>query len=236
VNLEYSQIFDARGAMYHRAMGNHPQARKREFLELFARLPLAHGESVLDVPSGGGYLASWLPGAVAVTELELSAGFKPGNRVVETYGKWDVGPFDRVVCLAGLHHIGEQERFVRQLVSLVRPGGVVHLADVDASTPLPRFLDEFVGRYNCTGHSGIYMNVDSFRDLPGTRIRFSEVQPCTWQFASMDKLLEFSADLFGVVDCPRRALGSALEEIGLRDTEAGAELDWRLRYIDIEVL
>ena len=153
MNLEYSKIFEARGAMYHRAMTEHPAARTREFTALFARRPLRAGEAVLDVPSGGGYLGAHLPAGCSLTELELSAGFKPGNRVVTVDEDWGVGPFDRVVSLAALHHIEDQDGFARKLASLVRPGGMVHLADVDISTPLPRYLDAFVGKYNCTGHN-----------------------------------------------------------------------------------
>jgi SAM-dependent methyltransferase len=236
VNLEYAEIFEARGNMYHRAMLGQPDARAREFQQLFARLPVREKERVLDVPSGGGYLARWLPKGSELTELELSSGFKPGNRVVETYGEWNVGPFDRAVCLAGLHHIADQNRFVSQLVRSVRSGGVIHIADVDAATPLPAYLDGFVGRYNCTGHSGLYLTEESFKNLPGTRVLSSAIRSCTWDFASMDDLLTFSNDLFGLVDCPKRALANALEAIGLKGGPDGAVLDWRLRYVDLEVL
>jgi SAM-dependent methyltransferase len=236
VNLEYSQIFEQRGAMYHRAMIDYPQARKAEFSQLFDRIPLRSGESVLDIPSGGGYLAGRLPAGTKVTELELSSGFKPGNRVVETYGAWNVGPFDRAVCLAALHHIADQNRFVGQLVKSVRPGGFVHIADVDAATTLPAYLDGFVGQHNCTGHSGLYLTEESFRNLAGTRLRSSAVRSCSWEFSSLDGLLTFSGNLFGLMDCPRKALMEALGPIGLGHGEKGACLAWRLRYIDLEVL
>jgi hypothetical protein len=236
MNLEYAEIFHQRGAMYHRAMQAHPDARGEEFRQLFARAPLGGGEQLLDVPSGGGYLARWLPAGTSITELELSDGFKPDNRVVETYGDWDIGRFDRAVTLAGLHHIAEQERFVGQLVAHARPGAVVHIADVDAETPLPRFLDGFIGRYNVTGHSGLYIDGNSFTNIPGTRLLSSEMRACPWQFPDMDALLDFCGDLFGVVNCPRRALATALEDIGIDAGARGARLDWRLRYIDLEVL
>ena len=37
MNLEYGEIFEARGGSYHRAMLGQPQARRAEFEQLFAR-------------------------------------------------------------------------------------------------------------------------------------------------------------------------------------------------------
>ena len=141
--MEYAEIFTHRGNAYHRAMQRFPDARNAEFETLFKRQPLRAGETVLDVPSGGGYLARTLPSGVTATELELTDGFAPGVRVVETYGEWDVGPFDHAVCLAGLHHIEHQDRFVSQLVRHTRSGGFVHIADVDRTQKIARYLDEF---------------------------------------------------------------------------------------------
>lgn len=237
MNLQYSEIFVQRGDAYHAAMQREPKARDAEFAQLFARRQVRAGETVLDIPAGGGYLARCLPRGTAVTELELSTGFTPHLRVVDPNGDWGVEQFDHVVCLAGLHHIDDQDSFVSHLVRHAKPGGVVHVADVDRSTELPAFLDGFVGRYNVTGHEGKYLTADSFTRLSGTRVIASEIRECAWRFASEDALLDFSAGLFGLVNYPRAELQLALARIGIvRETNGAAILKWRLRYVDLEAV
>jgi SAM-dependent methyltransferase len=234
--MEYAEIFTHRGDAYHRAMQRFAGARNAEFAELFRRRPVKEGETVLDVPSGGGYLARTLPQA-RITALEFSSGFSPDVRVVETFGEWDVGEFDHAVCLAGLHHIEDQDRFVSQLVRHTRDGGTVHIADVDRSQPLARYLDGFVGRYNSTGHEGKYLTGQSFLRLPYTRLIGSEIRDCPWKFDSEDSLLTFCGDLFGLSDYPRSELRAQLDEhVGITGASGGSSLGWRLRYIDLEVV
>jgi SAM-dependent methyltransferase len=235
--MEYAEIFTHRGDAYHRAMQRFAGARDAEFRELFRRRPVKPGETVLDVPSGGGYLANTLDDDACVTALEFTAGFSPDVRVVETYGQWDVGEFDHAVCLAGLHHIEDQDRFVSQLVRHTRPGGTVHIADVDHSQPLARYLDNFVGRYNSTGHKGKYLTAKSFIRLPHTRLIGSEIRDCPWAFDSEESLLTFCGDLFGLSNYPRDELRAQLEHhAGITRVGGAAVLGWRLRYIDLEVV
>jgi SAM-dependent methyltransferase len=234
--MEYAEIFTHRGDAYHRAMQRFAGARNAEFSELFRRRPVRAGETVLDVPSGGGYLARTLPEA-RITALEFSSGFSPDVRVVDTFGEWDVGEFDHAVCLAGLHHIEEQDRFVSRLVRHTRHGGTVHIADVDRSQPIAQYLDEFVGRYNSTGHEGRYLNGQSFVALPHTRLVGSEIRDCPWAFDSEESLLTFCGDLFGLSNYSRADLRAQLEShAGIKSSSGGAILRWRLRYIDLEVV
>jgi len=234
--MEYAEIFTHRGDAYHRAMQRFPDARNAEFAALFVRRPARAGETVLDVPSGGGYLSRTLPAGVSTTELELTDGFAPGVRVVETYGEWDVGAFDHAVSLAGLHHIDDQDRFISQMVRHTRRGGTVHIADVDRTQKIGRYLDEFVGRYNSTGHEGKYLTEKSFAALAGTHVIASEIRDCPWQFASEECLLEFCADLFGLANYPKRELRERLEDCAGISREGGQwKLGWKLRYVDLEV-
>lgn len=233
---EYAEIFAHRGGDYHRAMRHYPRARDAEFAELFRHRPVRAGESVLDVPAGGGYLARTLPANVTVTSLEFSDGFLPGMKVVETYGNWDVSLHDRTVCLAGLHHIDDQERFVSQLIAHTRRGGTVHIADVDCSQPIGRYLDGFVGRHNSTGHEGKYLTEKSFQALTGARVLSSEIRRCPWRFDSEASLLDFCGGLFGLTDYSVDELRSELNRAaGITRDGDDHIVGWALRYIDIEV-
>lgn len=235
--MEYSEIFAHRGDAYHQAMRRVPAARDAEFKELFRHRPVRRGQTVLDVPSGGGYLARTLPAGICVTELELTSGFSGGVRVVDTYSNWGVGRFDHTVCLAGLHHIEDQDRFVEQLVCHTKPGGIVHIADVDRSQPIASYLDGFVGCHNSTGHEGRYLSAWSFSETPGARLIASEIRPCPWQFDSEEQLLDFCGCLFGLIGHSRDELREQLLRCAGIDCCDGVwRIGWRLRYIDLEVV
>jgi cyclopropane fatty-acyl-phospholipid synthase-like methyltransferase len=238
VNLEeYSDIFAERGAAYHGAMRRQPDARNAEFDALFLHHLVKSGESLLDIPAGGGYLAKRLPKGVAISELELTKGFTPHLRVVPTYGDWDIGKFDHVVCLAALHHIQEQDRFIAQLAQHTKSGGIIHVADTDLKQSIPTFLDGFVGRFNVTGHHGRYIGEHSFTNIPGTRLLSSEIRECAWRFPNEEQALDFAADLFGLVNYPRAEFRDAVKQlVGMREENGAVLLDWKLRYIDLKLL
>ena len=235
MNLTYPEIFKQRGKQYNDAMLRFPQARRAEFAQLFAATSVAPRQRVLDMPAGGGYLASFLPSDADLVSLELTPGFGAGASVHDSSQPWPWGSFDHVVCLAALHHIEDQPGFIRGLLDRLQPGGTLHLADVPAGSSLVRFLDGFVGRFNITGHQGGYLpdHAEFFSAL-GDVQRIGELE-CPWAFASEAEMLEFCAQLFGLVDCPQAELLQALhDDVGIKRNGAGLHLNWRLLYVDIQ--
>lgn len=236
MNPEYGEIFDQRGHPYHAAMTRFPQARGDEFSALFARLPLVGGECILDIPAGGGYLARALGARARVTSLEITSGFGPQVPVVDPHALDGHRGFDRAVCLAALHHFAAPLEFLARVRATLRAGGILHLADVAAGSPLCDFLDGFVGLYNVTGHAGRYLPADPAYFLGlGKVVRCEQVE-CPWRFADEQEMLEFCDALFGLVDCPKSELRAALHElIGVRGGDRSVVLAWRLLYVDIAV-
>ncbi|MES2973542.1 MAG: methyltransferase domain-containing protein [Pseudomonadota bacterium] len=236
----YGDIFDLRGNAYAQAMVRWPAARDAEFAALFDEVSVLDGQRVLDVPAGGAYLRARLPQA-QVTELEFSEGFSAGVPVVQPLGDWAVhlagagaGPFDHVVCLAALHHIQEGDAFVRRLLTLLGPGGVLHMADVPLGSKVAGFLDGFVGRYNQTGHNGLYRAADPQAWARLGRVLRCEERVVPWRFATDNDMLAFTAGLFGVRDCPMPELMHALEtQVGVVRSAEGVSLQWRLWYVDL---
>lgn len=235
MNLEYGEIFEVRGAPYHRAMIRHPQARRREFEQLFARRPLGAGETILDLPAGGGYLRDVVPDSCAIEGYELTAGFSGQETVLDPAEPWALGQFDRVVCLAALHHIEDKAGFLGKLASHTAPGGTLHVADVDKGSPIAAFLDGFVGRFNGTGHEGAYLDRPTFEQVEGARLVLYEERACPWVFGSEAAMLDFCTDLFGLQACPAEELLAALEQhVGIRRQADSVTLDWRLTYVDLQ--
>lgn len=218
-------------------MRAYPAARTAEFDQVFAARALAAGETLLDVPAGGGYLARHLGPHVTVTPLEFTAGFSSDVAVVAQDSAWPVDKFDRVVCLAALHHIPDRAAFATRLRGHVRPGGTLHVADVDAASSICDFLDGFVGRYNGTGHTGAYIdrNVDWL--AAGHPVTRNEERACPWVFDSHAQMLDFCMGLFGLEGCSRHDLLDALQcTVGLSEAPDCVRLNWRLRYVDVHVI
>ena len=234
MNPEYGDIFSLRGHSYHAAMDRFPNARTQEFSGLFERFPLSLGETILDLPAGGGYLADSLKGLAHVTSLELTSGFGAGVSVVAPAAHNLPAGLDRAVCLAALHHIADPIEFLTALRTAVRAGGLLHVADVADGSPLCKFLDGFVARYNVTGHRGRYLPEDAaFFSVLGT-VTYCQEVPCPWVFGDESEMLQFCSGLFGLVDCPPAELRAALSDlVGIREDEGGIVLDWRLLYVDI---
>lgn len=233
--MEYAEIFRHRGHLYDQAMREFPNVRRDELGFVFRAHPLLGHETVLDIPAGGGYLSWVIPDTVKVTELEISDGFNGDPRVVPTFGPWQVGRFDRCVCLAASHHISNKTGFLRQLREHVCDDGIVHLADVDASLPQTSFLDGFIGRYNGTGHDGMYPD-DTLKDLAaaaGLRIVRDEILDTAWSFDSEQEGLRFVSLLFGIRDYPAAELHDELSRLGWRAEGERRVLPWRLRYVDM---
>ncbi|MEB3168199.1 MAG: class I SAM-dependent methyltransferase [Synechococcaceae cyanobacterium] len=211
-----------------------PAARAAEFRQLFHHHPLRSGERLLDVPSGGAYLHRFCPPGVVVEALEFSAGFGSGATLVDPFGPWPVAPADRVVCLAALHHIDPLAPFLERLAAAVRPGGLVHLADVGLGCPIATFLDVFVDAWTPGGHRGHYRDWSRQVWPPALLPLVVEERACPWRFRSLDEMEAFTRELFALRGEPPGALRSALaESVGWRAVTGGVELAWRLSAVDL---
>ncbi|QNP41416.1 class I SAM-dependent methyltransferase [Lysobacter solisilvae (ex Woo and Kim 2020)] len=234
MNLGYADIFAQRGHDYHAAMSCQPQARRREFEALFSATPVQAGQRVLDVPAGGGYLQRYLPCETELCSLELTSGFGTDLPQYDPARTWTHGRFEHAVCLAALHHIEDQDAFLRGLLDRLTPDGTLHLADVRHGSGIAGFLDGFVGRHNLTGHAGRYLRLDHARFAALGRVSRLEEIECPWHFASLDALAGFCSRLFGLVDCPGSLLLDALSDsVGIERHGAQVSLRWRLLYVDL---
>ncbi len=240
----YTAIFDARGELYNAAQRRVPGARERERRLLVDRLALAPGLRVLDVPAGGGYLADGLRRAeptLRLTCLEPSAPFAaaldPHHGRMQ--GAMDRLPFaaesfDRVGSLSGMHHLEDPGGFVRECARVLRPGGVVALADVGAGTATAAFLNGPVDRFTETGHDGRFFQPGYAAGLlraAGLSDVTEELIHYTWDFPDVPMLVAFCRELFGMVRADLPAVEEALRAHFTLDVNGqGARLPWSLVY------
>lgn len=234
----YEEIFNHRGKLYDQAMQASPKARASEFEFLFSAQPLSAGETILDIPAGGGYLQAFVPEGVSVKGLEISEGFQGEPEVVSTFGDWNVGMFSRGVCLAASHHMQDKPRFLKKLSEHIQPGGTIHLADVVSGSKESVFLDGFIGQFNETGHQGMYLynNSNEIAEQAGLQLVRDEIRDVAWQFNSLTEALHFATLLFGVTGCPQDRLMQMMTTLlGMHPQGDTWIVPWNLRYLDFKV-
>ena len=246
IDQSYKRVFDDRGIAYQQAMFNLPASRYNEFNSLFARKPLKRYESILDIPSGGGYLSSFIQRKypellISVTSVDFSESFITQNTSVglaeENMFLYDSKKYyDRFVCLAASHHISDINFFLEGLRPMAKEGAIFHIADVFPDSNIAKFLDVFVDSNTSTGHEGIYRDYALF-DLPGWLEPINiEIRHCPWVFQNQQQMLAFCSSLFGLnPNLEKVALLQALNEyIGIAKRSKGIALNWELQYCEFK--
>lgn len=239
---EYARLFNVRGRQYDSAMTLFPQARNAEFDAAVAIAGIAAGAVVADMPCGGGYLARHLPAGVTLYSVDSSDAFADCIRAtgasrfllspIDAVPLAD-GLLDHVLSIAGLHHIADRTPFWRECARLLRAGGVLTMGDVRAGSRVARFLDGVVDQYTRTGHQGIYFDSETQVELEacGFADVVMEARRIAWRAESRLALADFCRLLFGLEGIDAGQLLPLLErDVGMRDVESGAELDWELVF------
>lgn len=241
----YREVFNHRGDRYHQAMTAYPLARDREFAALFTGIDVSSARNVIDIPAGGGYLKRYLGKTAALFECDPSDGFIGQSQSVMKIDDDSISlpsaTYDLGICLAALHHIEPKDAFIQKVLLSLKPGGFLCIGDVLAGSKEARFLDEFAGTYNGTGHRGSYLtdSAAAWQTLIGDRgelIRHVYLA-CPWQFASKDELISFTKNLFGLSGLSDDELQTALQKrIGYFRQGDRYALDWHLLYVTIQRL
>lgn len=242
-DLEYQAIFDKRGALYHTAMRRWPEARRPEFENLIRIAGLAPGQRICDVPAGGGYLADYLQGEAEICSLETTAAFvrdsTPEARARMTLCDLGALPvatasMDRVISLAGMHHVEDKIPFFREARRILLPDGVFCVADVHAASPVRRFLDDFVGGHNETGHSGWYFDASIAKTLAlcGLAVESAERVRYDWVFDSPAEMAAYCKLLFGMLDVDDNRVVEAIgDHLGFDQGQEGTRMRWELFFV-----
>jgi len=241
---DYETTFDARGHDYNAACDRWPEARESERNAVMDRADLRAGLRILDLPAGGGYLTDGIRSRIGSTRgivcVEPSQRF--GERLrphyetyhapIENTGLVDES-FDRILSLAGLHHIPDRTGVYREWRRLLSPAGRIVVADVASDTPTGRFLNEFVDANTPGGHDGVFISPDEFQDqfsALGLKVRENRLMDVPWQFPDREAMGEFCWRLFSCQRTTPQRVAEALSDcVGVDPAAGGIALRWQLQ-------
>ncbi len=240
----YRDIFKKRGHLYHQAMTLYPSARAEEFLHIVRMADMKDGDIACDIPSGGGYLRHFVDRTTALCHIETSEVFADLCRangalhvLLSTLEDIPVetGAVDKIISLAALHHVDEKNQFFSEAYRMLRKGGTLTIADVQAGSAVSEFLDGFVNEHNTMGHKGNYIHAETQDEIErsGFTVRESSLIPFHWEFDSPQAMGRFSQLLFGmdkaesaqVVEGIRKHVGYDLDSNACR-------MNWELLFIN----
>ena len=241
----YSEIFAERGAAYHKAMAECPQARDAEFL---AALEPLRGRSGLlcDMPSGGGYLARFVPAELQYLGVDPSedfvracpAGVECRQAAITAVPLGD-GAADCIVSLAGLHHEPDLPAVFGEMRRLVKPGGRAVIVDAAAGSKVATFLNGFVDEHNPMGHDGHFIGEETARliEEAGFKVADDRIVDMPWRFESRDEAGAFCRLLFSMPGLSAEQVVEGMDrEIGFDVIDGHPQLRWALRRIVCDAL
>ena len=241
----YEEIFNARGHLYNEATTSSPAAREAERAALITRMDLASGQTICDLPAGGGYLADGIYRAfgeeiriICVEPAErFGAAIHPAFQVI--HQPLDSLPLpdaslDRIGSLAGLHHVPDRIACYREWHRVLRPGGKVVIADVQEGSGPAGFLNEFVHQHSPGGHVGKFFKPGDFTtDLEKagfTEVR-EELVDVSWRFGNTEEMIRFCKILFAVEWADHDQVRAAIRRyLGFREDRGATFMNWSLRY------
>jgi SAM-dependent methyltransferase len=231
--MNYEEIFRQRGGAYHRAMQQWPDARRDEFMNVVAQAQPRSGDHVIDIPAGGGYLQRYLPNSCSWHGHEPCASFREDGALDDGLLPlpWPDGFADSAISVAGVHHLDDKRPLLAELHRVLKPGGRLVLADVHRDSAVARFLDDFVGRHNSTGHAGRYLDADTLCDFEasGFTVERAVRTPYCWWFADRGQMGAFCALLFDISRIDATEVADAIEaSLGVVHAGDAIGMNWEL--------
>jgi SAM-dependent methyltransferase len=246
MDSSYKSIFNLRGNSYHQVMVKFPEARNQEFKEIIHLANPRPGQVICDAPSGGGYLARYLPQGCKIIAIETSEIFYKHCVATNLYHQTILSPLDKInlpdssidclISLAGLHHLSylEQQKFFQEAYRIMRDGAIFCVADVLEGTPPAKFLNIFVNKYNSMGHNGKFFTKDSpYQFAPtGLKIIESSYKTYYWTFLNVDTMCQYLMLLFGLDLATPNIVLDGITTYLRYDTDKGrCKVNWGLLFV-----
>lgn len=242
--LNYTEIFNQRGKSYEQAMRKYPLARIQEFTNIVQLADLEHGLTVCDVPSGGGYLKDFMQHNTHLISIDTSKIFfellnqDEQSQIIHCPNLAEIplssNSVDRIISLAGLHHVESRLNFYQEAYRLLKNNGLFCIADVKTGSGVADFLNIFVDRYSTTGHQGDFLTItdQQYLEKAGFQVTFSDVMQYHWSFDSIEDMTSYCRQLFGMDKAKDEEVLQGIETyLGYQLIENKCYMNWELLFL-----
>lgn len=242
--VDYGAIFERRGQEHDEAFRRYPRACAEEVAALLRLAAPQPGETLLDVPSAGGFLSTHLhvPGVrlIAVDPSPvlhaLCRRLVPESHLASPAAlPLPDGSVDAIVCLAGLHHDPNPGATFAEMRRVLRPEGRLAIAEVAEGSAVAGFLNGFVDRHSTLGHQGSFMDDRMAGTLAaaGFSLTRDAIAAYHWWFESRDDMADCLRLMFGIDRAtPAQIIAAAERELGVDDLPGGSVgMRWSLRHL-----
>ncbi|MEM6486219.1 MAG: class I SAM-dependent methyltransferase [Pseudomonadota bacterium] len=232
-------------------MTQYPRARAEEFLAAINALNPVSGETIIDAPAGGGYLANFLPRehGLGIIEVDPAVEFRQdqGARKKGRHpndSRVYIAPLtnipvndntaDALVTIAGLHHAQSLGDVFSEFARVLKPAGRLVILEVETGSAVDRFLNGFVDAKNPDGHQGRFVD-DGFRaELAEAEFTITEDRALKyhWNFSDRTAMSRFASLMFGLDLADYKEIVDGISEtLGFEENEIGCRMNWGLRLL-----
>lgn len=240
----YQDIFNQRGLSYHQAMLKYPQSRKDEFQNIIRLSDLQDGNLLLDIPSGGCYINNFIDNNLKIFSGETSQEFISHHQISSNNHILICQDFshiplisnsiDRVLSLAGLHHIDNKIIFYQEIYRILTKNGIFCIGDVWKDSKVADFLNIFVDNYNSMGHKGDFLTKKVKSNLESLNFNVVEnsIINYYWYFDSIDNMIDCCKLLFGLDQANDEQIEKGIDKyLGYSIINNKCYMNWELYFL-----
>lgn len=241
----YLEIFSRRAASYDKAMREYPDARADEFRALLAWVEYEYRQTILDIPSGAGYLARYVD-----TDSSRLIHIDPSRQFVDLSRHWTTAAIcqsrpdklplptasiDTIISLVGLHHEAERSLIFAEWRRIIKPHGKLLIAEVEDNSAIAAFLNGFVHRHTALGHQGRFIDQQFLTELTDTgwKVTRSELTDSHWRFQDRPSMLRYFRLFFDLQADDTNIAKGLSSHFEILETEEGLRLKWPLRQLSL---